>query len=138
MQMTDKEIVFNYKRSNKGRNQVIVLSELNACDPEVIERILIKAGIPEAEIKPVPKKKNVHKPVAPAPKTKAIKSTLGKVGRPKKAEEPPKPVEKNHTTQLWTPRQRVRWLQKNIFLLRMMKRTTWQLQVVKAIWTLRS
>lgn len=94
MQMTDKEIVFNYKRSNKGRNQVIVLSELNACDPEVIERILIKAGIPEAEIKPVPKKKNVHKPVASAPKTKAIKSTLGKVGRPKKAEEPPKPVEK--------------------------------------------
>ena len=49
MQMTDKEIVFNYKRSNKGRNQVIVLSELNACDPEVIERILIKAGIPEAD-----------------------------------------------------------------------------------------
>ena len=63
MQMTDKEIVFNYKRSNKGRNQVIVLSELNACDPEVIERILIAAGIPEAEIKPIPKKKNVHKPV---------------------------------------------------------------------------
>lgn len=94
MQMTDKEIVFNYKRSNKGRNQVIVLSELNACDPEVIERILIAAGIPEAEIKPIPKKKNVHKPVAPVPKTKVIKSTSGKVGSPKKAEEPPKPVEK--------------------------------------------
>ena len=93
MQMTDKEIVFNYKRSNKGRNQVIVLSELNACDPEVIERILIKAGIPEAEIKPVPKKKNVHKPETPAPKAKTIKSTSGKIGRPKKAEEPPKPVE---------------------------------------------
>lgn len=87
MQMTDKEIVFNYKRSNKGRNQVIVLSELNACDPEVIERILIAAGIPETEIKPIPKKKNVHKPVAPAPKTKVIKSTSGKVGSPKKAEE---------------------------------------------------
>ena len=67
MQMTDKEIVFNYKRSNKGRNQVIVLSELNACDPEVIERILIAAGIPEAEIKPIPKKKNVHKPVEKKP-----------------------------------------------------------------------
>lgn len=45
MQMTEQEIVINYKRAENHKGQIKILSELNACPKDEIERILRENGL---------------------------------------------------------------------------------------------
>ncbi len=67
MQMTDNEILGRYKRADDKKEQVQILSELNGCNKETIQQILIKCGIPESEF--ATKKRPGRKKNQPAAKT---------------------------------------------------------------------
>jgi len=50
MQMSDFEIVFDFKAAKKKREQIGILAELNQCSREQIREILLRNGISEAEL----------------------------------------------------------------------------------------
>ena len=50
MQMTDLEIVANYKSAKDPKKQIEILAQLNVCNKETIRKILIKNGVPESEL----------------------------------------------------------------------------------------
>lgn len=49
MQMTDTEILGKYNRSDDKKGMVQILADLNGCDKDTIQQILIKGGVPESE-----------------------------------------------------------------------------------------
>jgi len=50
VQMSEKEIVKNYKEAADKRNQIKILADMNCCSKEEIKDILRDNGIPEAEL----------------------------------------------------------------------------------------
>ena len=50
MQMSDFEIVFDFKAAKKKREQIGILAELNQCSRDKIREILLRNGISEAEL----------------------------------------------------------------------------------------
>lgn len=50
MQMTESEIVRNYKGAANKESQLHVLADLNCTDTKTIREILIQNGIPESEL----------------------------------------------------------------------------------------
>lgn len=65
MQMTDTEILGKYNRSDDKKGVVQILADLNGCDKDTIQQILIQGGVPESEF--APKKRRKRQP----PSTKA-------------------------------------------------------------------
>ena len=55
MQMTDTEILGKYNRSDDKKGVVQILADLNGCDKDTIQQILIQGGVPESEFAPAPK-----------------------------------------------------------------------------------
>jgi hypothetical protein len=51
MMMTDREIVSSYNQAPNKREQVKILSELNACDEDSIKKILVENGVPETDFR---------------------------------------------------------------------------------------
>ena len=49
MQMTDTEILGKYNRSDDKKGMVQILADLNGCDKDTIQQILIRGGVPESE-----------------------------------------------------------------------------------------
>lgn len=49
MQMTDTEILGKYNRSDDKKGMVQILADLNGCDKDTIQQILIQGGVPESE-----------------------------------------------------------------------------------------
>lgn len=49
MQMTNSEILRKYNSSDDKKGMVQILADLNGCDKETIQQILINSGIPESE-----------------------------------------------------------------------------------------
>ena len=47
MQMTDTEILGKYNRSDDKKGVVQILADLNGCDKDTIQQILIQGGVPE-------------------------------------------------------------------------------------------
>lgn len=56
MQMSKAEIAGSFRRSDKKREQINILAELNDCDQEQIKKILIEEGMGE-DIPKTPKKR---------------------------------------------------------------------------------
>lgn len=83
MQMTDSEILGKYNRSDDKKGMVQILAELNGCDKETIQQILINGGIPESEF--VTKKRTGRKKGTTAAKTQAPEVVV-QVGKPNPAE----------------------------------------------------
>ena len=52
MQMTDTEILGKYNRSDDKKGMVQILADLNGCDKDTIQQILIQGGVPESEFAP--------------------------------------------------------------------------------------
>lgn len=50
MQMTDTEILGKYNRSDDKKGVVQILADLNGCDKDTIQQILIQGGVPESEV----------------------------------------------------------------------------------------
>lgn len=65
MQMTDTEILGKYNRSDDKKGMVQILADLNSCDKDTIQQILIQGGVPESEF--APKKRRKRQPPAPKP-----------------------------------------------------------------------
>lgn len=65
MQMTDTEILGKYNRSDDKKGVVQILADLNGCDKDTIQQILIQGGVPESEF--APKKRRKRQPPAPKP-----------------------------------------------------------------------
>lgn len=65
MQMTDTEILGKYNRSDDKKGMVQILADLNGCDKDTIQQILIQGGVPESEF--APKKRRKRQPPAPKP-----------------------------------------------------------------------
>lgn len=61
MQMTENEIVKSFRNSDKKREQIRILAELNVCSREKIREILLRNGIMESELPKPPGKKTVEK-----------------------------------------------------------------------------
>ena len=66
MQMTDTEILVKYNRSDDKKGMVQILADLNGCDKDTIQQILIQGGVPESEFTP---KKRRKKPSSNMPAT---------------------------------------------------------------------
>lgn len=49
MQMTDTEILGKYNRSDDKKGMIQILADLNGCDKDTIQQILIQGGVPESE-----------------------------------------------------------------------------------------
>jgi hypothetical protein len=49
MMMTNKEILSSYNHAADKKEQIKILSELNACDEERIKKILTANGVPETD-----------------------------------------------------------------------------------------
>lgn len=62
MQMTDTEILGKYNRSDDKKGMVQILADLNSCDKDTIQQILIQGGVPESEF--APKKRRKRQPPA--------------------------------------------------------------------------
>lgn len=62
MQMTDTEILGKYNRSDDKKGVVQILADLNGCDKDTIQQILIQGGVPESEF--APKKRRKRQPPA--------------------------------------------------------------------------
>lgn len=60
MQMTDTEILGKYNRSDDKKGVVQILADLNGCDKDTIQQILIQGGVPESEF--APKKRRKRQP----------------------------------------------------------------------------
>lgn len=78
LEMTKDEIVCSYKEATDKRKQVIILSELNACKPEVIIEILKESGmdartLPRLNTKP--RGNNTSKAVAESNTTETVESS---------------------------------------------------------------
>lgn len=67
MQMTDTDILGKYNRSDDKKGMVQILADLNGCDKDTIQQILIQGGVPESEF--APKKRRKRQPPAPKPDT---------------------------------------------------------------------
>lgn len=65
MQMTDTDILGKYNRSDDKKGMVQILADLNGCDKDTIQQILIQGGVPESEF--APKKRRKRQPPAPKP-----------------------------------------------------------------------
>ena len=71
MQMTVAEIVRRYKNADKKREQIQILADLNACEVDVIKKILNDNGVPtqgggkKKQVAEVPKEKKEIKPPIP-------------------------------------------------------------------------
>lgn len=65
MQMTDTEILGKYNRSDDKKGVVQILADLNGCDKDTIQQILIQGGVPESEF--APKKRRKRQPPAAKP-----------------------------------------------------------------------
>lgn len=50
MQMTDSEIVRDYREAKNKREQVTILADLNRCEKEEIIDILLKNGVDQREL----------------------------------------------------------------------------------------
>lgn len=61
MEMSAADIKRSYEQAGPSpkdkKNQIQILAELNGCDRDTIREILIKQGVPEAEIGPAPSRK---------------------------------------------------------------------------------
>lgn len=61
MEMSAADIKRSYEQAGSSpkdkKNQIQILAELNGCDRDTIREILIKQGVPEAEIGPAPSRK---------------------------------------------------------------------------------
>lgn len=64
MEMTDLEIVSSYRQAKKKKEQITILSQLNACSKEKIIEILKNNGIQKQELPRNRKKKVDSVPVA--------------------------------------------------------------------------
>lgn len=66
MQMTDTEILGKYNRSDDKIGMVQILADLNGCDKNTIQQILIEGGVPKSEF--VTKKRTGRKKTQPVEK----------------------------------------------------------------------
>lgn len=57
MQMTDTEILGKYNRSDDKKGVVQILADLNGCDKDTIQQILIQGVVPESEFTPKKRRK---------------------------------------------------------------------------------
>ena len=65
MQMTDTEILVKYNRSDDKKGMVQILADLNGCDKDTIQQILIQGGVPESEFTPKKRRKKRNIPTGP-------------------------------------------------------------------------
>lgn len=83
MQMTDTEILGKYNRSDDKKGMVQILADLNGCDKDTIQQILIQGGVPESEFAPKKRRRKLSPAVkepeckeAPAGKPYPAKATV--------------------------------------------------------------
>lgn len=76
MQMTDTEILVKYNRSDDKKGMVQILADLNGCDKDTIQQILIQGGVPESEFTPKKRRKK------PSPAVKEPEYKEAPAGKP--------------------------------------------------------
>lgn len=76
MQMTDTEILAKYNRSDDKKGMVQILADLNGCDKDTIQQILIQGGVPESEFTPKKRRKK------PSPAVKGPEYKEAPAGKP--------------------------------------------------------
>lgn len=78
MQMTNEEIVRNYKEAKHKDNQIKILAQLNCCDPQKIKDILKDAGVIRKYVRrdPEPKEESVEAVPVKAAKKAALPELL--------------------------------------------------------------
>lgn len=69
MQMTENEIVRNYREAKNKREQVTILADLNRCEKEEIVEILLKNGVDQREL---PRKRKPRKKPEESSKHSAV------------------------------------------------------------------
>lgn len=84
MQMTETEILSKYNRSDDKKGMVQILADLNGCDKNTIQQILIEGGIPESEF--AMKKRPGRKKTKPAAEKEATVEKEAPAGKPNPAE----------------------------------------------------
>lgn len=87
MQMTDTEILGKYNRSDDKKGMVQILADLNGCDKDTIQQILIQGGVPESEF--ATKKRPGRKKNQPAVKEPEYKEAPAGRPNPAQAAMPP-------------------------------------------------
>lgn len=83
MQMTDTEILGKYNRADDKKDMVQILADLNGCDKNTIQQILIKSGVPESEF--ATKKRPGRKKGQTVEKTQAEKEAPARKPNPAEA-----------------------------------------------------
>lgn len=81
MEMTNEEILRNYRQAKDRRTQIRILADLNQCGTVRIVEILTEGGIPAEELPEIKKHKA---PLQEEPKPKKEKPEPRPVGRPRK------------------------------------------------------
>lgn len=76
MQMTDNEIVRNYREAKNKREQVTILADLNRCEKEHIIDILLKNGVDQREL---PRKRKPRKNPEEEKKAKSATDTVASI-----------------------------------------------------------
>lgn len=76
MQMSENEIVRNYRESKNKREQVTILADLNRCDKEEIIAILLKNGVDQREL---PRKRKSKKSPEEEKKTQSATDTVASI-----------------------------------------------------------
>lgn len=81
MEMTNEEILRNYRQAKDRRMQIGILADLNQCGTVRIVEILTEGGVPAEEL---PKIKKHKAPLQEEPRPKKEKPEPRPVGRPRK------------------------------------------------------
>lgn len=76
MQMTENEIVRNYREAKNKREQVTILADLNRCEKEEIVEILLKNGVDQREL---PRKRKPRKKPEEEKKSKSVTDTVASI-----------------------------------------------------------
>lgn len=90
MQMSEFEIVFDFKAAKKKREQISILADLNQCSRDKIREILLRNGISEEEL---PKKPGKSRKTEPEIFQQQIKKNHAKVDELRSGKPEEKPEE---------------------------------------------
>ncbi len=90
MQMSEFEIVFDFKAAKKKREQIGILADMNQCSREQIREILLRNGISEEEL---PKKPGKSRKTEPEVFQQQVKKNHAKADEFRPAKQEPIAVE---------------------------------------------
>lgn len=76
MQMTENEIVRNYREAKNKREQVTILADLNSCSKDELIAILLKNGVDSREL---PRKRKPKKNPEQEKKTQSATDTVASI-----------------------------------------------------------